>query len=114
MVMRVLLSPLLALCILVSLPMAGWAQGVMARAAQTIVICKAHGPDVIVLDWQGQPVEILPTCPDCALVAGPVPDASGQTAQPDGVVLTLSVSQPSMLYAGLGQNRSLWPRAPPV
>ncbi|MEL7113682.1 MAG: hypothetical protein AAGK93_12235, partial [Pseudomonadota bacterium] len=29
------------LMILMSLPMAGWAQGVMARAAQTIVICKA-------------------------------------------------------------------------
>lgn len=86
----------------------------MARAADAIVVCKAHGPDVIVLDWQGQPIELLPQCPDCALAAGPMPVASGQLARPDEVVLALGVVTPRSLNASAGNLRTLWPRAPPV
>ncbi|MEL7106657.1 MAG: hypothetical protein AAGM21_12110 [Pseudomonadota bacterium] len=112
--LRSLLSPVLVLCLLIALPMTGWAQGGMARAVDAIVVCKTHGPDVILLDWHGQPVEVLPTCPDCALVAGPVPVASGQVPGPDGVVLALSAPHRLVLAPALGGDRSLWPRAPPV
>ncbi|MEO1239460.1 MAG: hypothetical protein AAFW64_07345 [Pseudomonadota bacterium] len=108
------LAPLLALCLVLSLPMAGWAQGVMARVAGQVVICKAHGPDVVALDWLGQPVELVPTCPECALAAGPMPDVSGQGPAPMDVAVTLERVAPQALAPGMASFRALWPRAPPV
>ncbi|SLN42945.1 hypothetical protein PSJ8397_02187 [Pseudooctadecabacter jejudonensis] len=45
------------------------ARGVMKDAAGQIVLCTGHGVQVVTVDHQGQPMEAVQICPDCALTA---------------------------------------------
>lgn len=56
--------------------------------AQSIVICTGHGPQLILLGADGEPVERAPICPDCTMVleAGPLPLLTIEAREGSGTI----------------------------
>lgn len=106
---------LVLLALAAALPSHGWAQGTMARITAAVVLCGAGDGAVHLIDWQGQPVELHPDCPDClpgfaAADLSVPPDAQ----RPAGVARALSVAPMRGLAPAHGPTSRQWPRAPPV
>ena len=43
------------------------ARGAMQQAAGQVVLCTGQGVQTVILDRQGQPIDVAHICPDCAL-----------------------------------------------
>lgn len=110
--MRRLISFCLVLCMVAT-------TGAMASmrdsnaGAQRIVICTGHGPQLILLGVDGEPVEPAPMCPDCTMVleAGPLPLLTLAARQNAGIAAPVAPAPQS--YIGPVHLLAL-ARAPPV
>ena len=70
--LRSVLSLCLVLLIAVTSQQMALARGTMKDAAGQIILCTGQGVHTVVVDHQGNPIEVVHICPDCALTA-PVP-----------------------------------------
>lgn len=103
-----------ALALLMILTSTAMAMGQMRAAADgEMVLCTGHGPRIVPVDQNGQPVEPKVVCPDCLL------DASAQLGAATSFIIPTTVALVDLTSRGFARhapqpNRSAdTTRAPP-
>lgn len=72
----------LALLIAVTSQQMAMARGTMKDAAGQVVLCTGHGVQTITIDRNGDPIDVVHICPDCALTFAAAIDAPATVETP--------------------------------
>ncbi len=108
-----LFTILLALLIAVTSQQMAVARGMMMNAAGQVVICTGHGVQTITIDHQGDPIEVVHICPDCALTLAAL--AQAPTTAPAPVIHMQVLGQTPVRDLQIPSvPTSAQPRGPPV
>ena len=72
----------LALLIAVTSQQMAMARGTMKDAAGQVVLCTGHGIKTVTIDHNGDPIDVVHICPDCALTLAEVLPALAMATLP--------------------------------
>jgi len=103
----------LALLIAVTSQQMAVARGMTHDVAGQVILCTGHGPITVTLDHQGNPMELVHICPDCALTLVQ-PSASPVVADPIVVHIQTLVQVVAMTSQTPVIPKPAQARAPPV
>ena len=106
----------IALAIMIALTSGAMAiaRGQATSMMGTIVICSGHGPVTLNVDAQGQPVEALHICPDCAMTVLAALTTGGLHFNPQFLVTTAVRHVGDALVVHSLTKRGGDARAPPL
>lgn len=102
----------LAILIAVTSQQMAMARGTMMDAAGQVVLCTGHGTKTVTIDHNGEPIDLVHICPDCALTFAATLDGPRQAETPVTHMQTLGQTPVKDLQFALIPTSSQ-PRGPP-